>query len=143
LAGEDDSRGEDRALSRGGHDLRGGGRGLADPMALVLANAANQAAEFVGWPEARIPIAEAAIYISHAHKSNSSILGIDAALERCSLREDAGGAGAFAGRALTPGQERWRHWRGLSICHDHPDHLCSAGLSAERTSVTTNRPIRE
>jgi putative ATPase len=55
--------------------------GLADPMALVLANAAHHAAEFVGWPEARIPIAEAAIYISTANKSNSAIVAIDAALE--------------------------------------------------------------
>ena len=47
----------------------------------MLANAAHQAAEFVGWPEARIPIAEAAIYIATAHKSNSSITGIDAALD--------------------------------------------------------------
>jgi putative ATPase len=44
--------------------------GLADPMALVLAAAAHQTAEFVGWPEARIPIAEAAIYIATAHKRN-------------------------------------------------------------------------
>src|SRR5579859_1688621 len=50
--------------------------GLADPMALVLANAAHQAAEFVGWPEARLPIAEAAIYIATAPKSNSSILAV-------------------------------------------------------------------
>ena len=42
--------------------------GLADPMALVLANAAFQAAEFIGWPEARIPLAEAAIYIATAHQ---------------------------------------------------------------------------
>jgi len=55
--------------------------GLADPMALVLANAASHAAEFVGWPEARLPIAEAAIYIATAHKSNSACLAIDAALE--------------------------------------------------------------
>jgi putative ATPase len=55
--------------------------GLADPMALVLANAAFQAAEFIGWPEARIPLAEAALYIATAHKSNSTILAIDAALE--------------------------------------------------------------
>src|SRR5713101_5538879 len=54
--------------------------GLADPMALVLANAAHQAAEFVGWPEARIPIAEAALYIATALKSNSTITAIDAAL---------------------------------------------------------------
>src|SRR5437762_3976278 len=55
--------------------------GLADPMALVLANAAFQAAEFIGWPEARIPLAEAALYIATANKSNSTILAIDAALE--------------------------------------------------------------
>jgi putative ATPase len=55
--------------------------GLADPMALVLANAAFQAAEFIGWPEARIPLAEAAIYIATATKSNSTVLAIDAALK--------------------------------------------------------------
>ena len=54
--------------------------GLADPMALVLAVAAHQAAEFVGFPEAQIPIAEATIYIATANKSNSAYLAIDAAL---------------------------------------------------------------
>ena len=54
--------------------------GLADPMALVLANAAFHAAEFIGWPEARIPIAEAAIYIASANKSNSVVKAIDSAL---------------------------------------------------------------
>ncbi|HSY10197.1 MAG TPA: replication-associated recombination protein A, partial [Candidatus Dormibacteraeota bacterium] len=55
--------------------------GLADPMALVLGNSALAAAEFVGWPEARIPLAEATIYIATANKSNSAITAIDAALE--------------------------------------------------------------
>src|SRR5258708_12137518 len=55
--------------------------GLADPMALVLANAAFQAAEFIGWPEARIPIAEATLYIATAHKRHTSAAAIDAALE--------------------------------------------------------------
>jgi len=55
--------------------------GLADPMALVLANACLSASEFVGWPEARIPLAEATIYIATANKSNSTIMAIDAALE--------------------------------------------------------------
>jgi putative ATPase len=54
--------------------------GLADPMALVLATAAQQAAEFVGWPEARIPLAEATVYIATANKSNSACMAIDAAL---------------------------------------------------------------
>jgi putative ATPase len=55
--------------------------GLADPMALVLATSAHQAAEFVGWPEARIPIAEAVIYLAGANKSNSAYLAVDAALD--------------------------------------------------------------
>jgi putative ATPase len=54
--------------------------GLADPMALVLANAAFQAAEFIGWPEARIPLAEATIYIATAPKSNSVVTAIGAAM---------------------------------------------------------------
>ena len=54
--------------------------GLADPMALVLANAAFQTAEFVGWPEAQIPLAEAVIYIATANKSNSAVAAITAAL---------------------------------------------------------------
>jgi len=54
--------------------------GLADPMALVLANACLAASEFVGWPEARIPLAEATIYIATANKSNSAYKAIDAAL---------------------------------------------------------------
>jgi len=55
--------------------------GLADPMALVLATSAHEAAEFVGWPEARIPLAEATVYLATAHKSNSVYCAVDAALE--------------------------------------------------------------
>ena len=54
--------------------------GLADPQALVVANAAAQAADFVGFPEARIPLAEAVCYIARAPKSNAAYMGIDAAL---------------------------------------------------------------
>ena len=98
--------------------------GLADPMALVLANAANQAAEFVGWPEARIPIAEAAIYIATAHKSNSSILAIDAALED-----------VRSGRTLAvpehlrdahyQGAKRLGHGEGYQYAHDAPEHFAA------------------
>jgi len=55
--------------------------GLADPMALVLATSAHAASEYVGWPEARIPLAEATVYLATAHKSNSSYIAIDAALQ--------------------------------------------------------------
>ncbi len=55
--------------------------GNADPQALILANAAFQVAEFVGLPEARIPLAQAAVYIAAAPKSNAAYLGIEQALE--------------------------------------------------------------
>lgn len=54
--------------------------GLADPMALVIATAAAQAVEFVGLPEARIPLAEAAIYIATAPKSNAVVQAISEAM---------------------------------------------------------------
>jgi len=96
--------------------------GLADPMALVLANAAFQAAEFIGWPEARIPLAEAAIYIATAAKSNSTILAIDAALEDVK-----------SGRTLPvpehlrdghyAGAKRLGHGEGYKYAHDFPGHF--------------------
>lgn len=55
--------------------------GNADPLALVLANAALQISEFVGMPEARIPLAQAVIYVSCAPKSNASYLAIDKAMQ--------------------------------------------------------------
>src|SRR5690606_36598076 len=96
--------------------------GLADPMALVLAQAAHQAAEFIGWPEARIPIAEAAIYIATANKSNSAYVAIDAALED-----------VRSGRTLpVPNHLRDKHYAGAkrlghgenyNYAHDNPDHF--------------------
>ena len=96
--------------------------GLADPMALVLANAAFQAAEFIGWPEARIPIAEATIYIATANKSNSTVKAIDAALED-----------VRSGRTLAvpehlrdgtyKGAKRLGHGEGYQYAHDFEGHF--------------------
>jgi putative ATPase len=96
--------------------------GLADPMALVLATAAHQAAEFIGWPEARIPIAEATLYIATAHKSNTAITAIDAAL-----------ADVRSGPTLAvpahlrdthyPGAERLGHGAGYQYAHDFAGHF--------------------
>jgi putative ATPase len=122
--------------------------GLADPMALVLANAAHQAAEFIGWPEARIPIAEAAIYIATAFKSNSAITAIDAALED-----------VRSGRTLPvpehlkdahyAGAKRLGHGVGYQYAHDFPDHFVPQDhLGAPRTYYTptelgTEKKIKE
>jgi putative ATPase len=96
--------------------------GLADPMALVLANTALQVSEFVGWPEARIPLAEATVYIATANKSNSAYKAIDAALED-----------VRSGRTLPvpehlrdthyKGAERLGHGQGYEYAHDHPGHF--------------------
>jgi putative ATPase len=96
--------------------------GLADPMALVLATAAFQAAEFIGWPEARIPLAEATLYIATAHKSNSTVLAIDAAMKDVE-----------SGRTLAvpehlrdsnyQGAKRLGHGEGYKYSHDYPEHF--------------------
>ena len=54
--------------------------GLANPNALLLANAAFDAVDKIGWPEGRIPLAEAVVYLATSPKSNSAYLGIDAAI---------------------------------------------------------------
>src|SRR5437762_2152876 len=96
--------------------------GVADPMALVLASAAFQAAEFIGWPEARIPLAEAVIYIATAPKSNSTILAIDSAIKDVE-----------SGRTLPvpehlrdahyQGAKRLGHGEGYQYAHDFPEHF--------------------
>ncbi|MEI6783076.1 MAG: replication-associated recombination protein A [Verrucomicrobiota bacterium] len=96
--------------------------GLADPMALVLAIAAFQASEFIGWPEARIPLAEAAIYIATATKSNSTVLAIDAA-----LKDVQSGRTIAVPEHLRDGSyrgaKRLGHGEGYQYAHDHPGHF--------------------
>lgn len=55
--------------------------GLANPNALLLANAAFDAVMKIGWPEGRIPLAEATVYLATSPKSNSAYLGIGAAID--------------------------------------------------------------
>jgi putative ATPase len=95
--------------------------GNADPLALVLANAALQISEFVGMPEARIPLAQAVIYVSCAPKSNASYLAIEKAyqdIENQKVQEvpdhlkDASYAGA----------EKLGHGKGYKYAHDYPGH---------------------
>ena len=55
--------------------------GLANPNALLLANAAFDAVHKIGWPEGRIPLAEATVYLATSAKSNSAYLGINSAIQ--------------------------------------------------------------
>jgi putative ATPase len=110
--------------------------GLADPMALVLAQAAQQAAEFIGWPEARIPLAEAAIYIAGAYKSNSAMKAIDAALQ--DLR---------SGRRLPvpnhlkdshySGAEKLGHGTDYKYPHDYPGNFVPQDYSGANLNYYT------
>ena len=68
--------------------------GLADPQALVIATACQQAVHFVGMPEGFLPLAECAIYLATAPKSNSALTGYEKA------RADARVAAASLERAL-------------------------------------------
>ncbi len=95
--------------------------GNADPLALVLANAALQISEFVGMPEARIPLAQAVIYVACAPKSNASYLAIDKALgdmENKRVQEvpddlkDASYSGA----------EKLGHGKDYKYAHEFPGH---------------------
>ena len=95
--------------------------GNADPQALVLATAATQASEFVGLPECRIPLAQAAVYIACAPKSNAAYLGIEKAMKDVE-----------AGRTLEvpthlkdasyKGAKQLGRGRGYQYAHDHPNH---------------------
>jgi putative ATPase len=96
--------------------------GLADPMALVLANACLAASEFVGWPEARIPLAEATIYIATANKSNSAYLAIDAALDDVRSGRTIA-VPEHLRSAAYKGAERLGHGKGYEYAHDGKGHF--------------------
>lgn len=95
--------------------------GNADPLALVLANAALQVAEFVGMPEAKIPLAQAVIYVSCAPKSNASYKAISAAyadIESEKVQE----VPDHLKDASYSGAEKLGHGSGYKYAHDYPGH---------------------
>lgn len=93
--------------------------GLADPHALLVAVAAAQAVELVGLPEARIPMAEAAIYIATAPKSNATVEAITRA-SRDVEQEETRPVPRHLRDASTQGARRLGHGHGYQYPHDHP-----------------------
>ena len=93
--------------------------GLADPQALVVANAAAQAAHMVGFPEARIILSEAALYIALAPKSNSAYVGIDAAIQAMRHKEQ-GEVPKHLRDAHYGGAKQLGHGVGYRYAHDYP-----------------------
>jgi putative ATPase len=94
--------------------------GLADPRALLVANAAAHAVEYVGLPEAGLNLAEAAIYLARAPKSNS----VKAALGRAF--EDAASSDPVPlhlKEAGHPALRRFGYGKGYKYPHDYPGHV--------------------
>ncbi|MCK9431710.1 MAG: replication-associated recombination protein A [Candidatus Omnitrophica bacterium] len=95
--------------------------GNADPLALVLANAALQVSEFVGMPEARIPLAQAVIYVACAPKSNASYMALENATQDVkdnkvqSVPDHLKDASYEGARELGRGE-------GYKYSHDYPGH---------------------
>ena len=94
--------------------------GNADPAALMLAVAAMQAAEMIGWPEARIPIAQAVTYIAAAPKSNAAYVAIDRAMADVRDRE-CGPVPHHLRDSHYRGAQLLGHGKGYKYPHDFPD----------------------
>lgn len=96
--------------------------GNADPQALVVAMAAVQAVQFVGMPEARIPLAQAVTYVACAPKSNASYLAIDKALADVRSK-NCGEVPIHLRDCHYKGAEKLGHGRGYKYAHDYPYHI--------------------
>nr|WP_242822509.1 replication-associated recombination protein A [Thermaerobacter marianensis] len=116
-AGEDPRAIARRLLVHAAEDV-----GLADPRALQVAAAAATAAEQVGMPEARIPLAEAVLYLATAPKSNAVIKAIDAAWKAVEERAIAG-VPRHLRDAHYPGARALGHGKGYRYPHDYPGHF--------------------
>ena len=95
--------------------------GMANPNALVLANSAMQAVHMVGMPEARIILAEAAVYIAESPKSNASYNAINKALEDVQTK-DTGEVPMHIRNAVAKGMEQFGYHEGYKYPHDYPGH---------------------
>jgi putative ATPase len=95
--------------------------GLADPMALVVAEAAFRASEHIGMPEARIPLAHAAIYVALAPKSNSAYLAVDKAIAEVREKPAYPVPPHLRGTGYS-GAEKLGHGIGYEYAHDFPGH---------------------
>ena len=96
--------------------------GLANPNALLIANAAFDAVQKIGWPEGRIPLAEATVYLATSEKSNSAYMGINAALEyvRATGNLDVP---LHLRNAPTQLMEQLGYHDGYVYPHDYPHHF--------------------
>ena len=95
--------------------------GMANPNALVVATSAMQAVHMIGMPEARIILAEAAVYVATSKKSNASYLAINRALEDVA-NKDTGEIPMHIRNAPVEGMEALGYHEGYLYPHDFPGH---------------------
>ena len=96
--------------------------GLANPNALLLANAAFDAVMKIGWPEGRIPLAEAVVYLATSPKSNSAYMGIGAALDEVK-RSGNEPVPLHLRNAPTPLMAELGYKDGYKYPHDYPGNF--------------------
>ena len=96
--------------------------GLANPNALLLANAAFDAVMKIGWPEGRIPLAEAVVYLATSPKSNSAYLGIDSALSTVKATGNLP-VPLHLRNAPTSLMKELGYSDGYKYSHDYPGHF--------------------
>ena len=96
--------------------------GNADPMALVVATSALRAVEFVGMPEAKIPLAQATIYVAKAPKSNACYKAIEAAMEDVE-KEQTMEVPDHLKDSHYPGAKKLGHGQGYKYPHDYEGYV--------------------
>ncbi|MBN3037857.1 MAG: replication-associated recombination protein A [Candidatus Omnitrophica bacterium] len=122
--------------------------GNADPQALVVANAALQISEFVGLPEARIPLAQATVYIACAPKSNAAYMGLEKALS--DVKEGRTMEVPKHLRVGTySGAEKLGHGQDYKYAHNYKDHYVKQDYIAHKkkyyipTTIGYEKKIKE
>ena len=96
--------------------------GLANPNALLLANACFEIVRNIGMPEARIPLAEATVYLASSPKSNSAYLAVDEALAVARQTQTAS-VPLYLRNAPTKLMEELKYGDGYRYAHDFPGHF--------------------
>ncbi len=96
--------------------------GNADPMALIIATSALRAVEFIGMPEAKIPLAQATIYVAQAPKSNAGYKAIEAALKDVSTEETMEVPDHLKDSHY-PGAKKLGHGTGYKYPHDYGGYV--------------------
>ncbi|OAI39455.1 AAA family ATPase [bacterium SCGC AG-212-C10] len=96
--------------------------GLADPQALVVATACQQAVHFIGMPEAFLPMAECCLYLALAPKSNSALTAYVKAKESVATTSHLP-VPLHLRNAATPMMKNFGYGKGYRYAHDEPDHI--------------------